>query len=397
VGKQAADFVSAAFSGAGMTAQLVEYAIQSARQERWADALEKLEFAIKESPNDLIAWLTLAGVKGRSGDPDGEFAAIQQTLAIDPYCLPGLLLKGNWYEGHGNAVLAASTYSHALQVAPPENHWPKQVSAELKHASGFVDRHANGLLEHLTNEMAALQDDGEAADAARWREAISIRAGKSRPYVSNSNQLYIPRLPAIPFFKRSMFPFLKELEVRTDAIRDELRLALEEDSGQFEPYIGYRPGEPVNQWQKLNHSTDWKAFHLWRGGDVVEENLARCPATAKILQSIALCDLSGLCPNVFFSALAPHTHIPPHYGESNARVIAHLPLVVPDNCWFKVGFETRNWTAGETLIFDDTLEHEAMNDSDELRVVLIFDLWNPLLSDKDRKAASTLAAATRDY
>lgn len=70
---------------------------------------------------------------------------------------------------------------------------------------------------------------------------------------------------------------------------------------------------------------------------------------------------------------------------------------MPDNCWFKVGFETRNWTVGETLIFDDTPEHEAMNDSDELRVVLIFDLWNPLLSDKDRKAASTLAAATRAY
>lgn len=121
----------------------------------------------------------------------------------------------NMADGRGNAVLAASTYSHALQVAPPENHRPKQLRAELMHARSFVDRHTNGLLDHLTNKMSALQKDADKADAARWGEAISIRAGETRPYVSNSNQLYIPRLPAIPFFERSTFPFLAELEAGT--------------------------------------------------------------------------------------------------------------------------------------------------------------------------------------
>jgi hypothetical protein len=129
----------------------------------------------------------------------------------------------------------------------------------------------------------------------------------------------------------------------------------------------------------------------------IEENLRHCPETARILQSLPLAGIDGLCPNVFFSSLQPRTHIPPHHGESNARLIAHLPLLVPDGCRFRVGFEEREWEVGQTLIFDDTLLHEAVNNSDELRVVLIFDLWNPLLTDEERILTSKLAAATREF
>jgi aspartyl/asparaginyl beta-hydroxylase (cupin superfamily) len=116
-----------------------------------------------------------------------------------------------------------------------------------------------------------------------------------------------------------------------------------------------------------------------------------------LLKTLPLADIDGLCPNVFFSSLQPHTHIPPHHGESNARLIAHLPLLVPEKCRIRVGFEEREWKIGETLIFDDTLLHEAVNDSDDLRVVLIFDLWNPLLTDDERRLASKLAVATRQF
>jgi aspartyl/asparaginyl beta-hydroxylase (cupin superfamily) len=379
---------------AAQIAVLVENAIQAAHQERWTDALADLEAAIEVAPTDLIAWLTLAGVKGRSGDADGEFAAIQQTLTIDPYYVPGLLLKGNWYDVRGDAVLAATSYRHALQVAPPEREWPRQLAAELAHARDFVARHAAAMFRHLS-ERVVLPESGD--DAECWREALSIRAGQTQPFLSNSNQLYVPRLPAIPFFQRSEFPFLDQLEAHTDAIRDELLSYLASNDTHFSPYIRYRPGEPVNQWQHLDHSADWSALHLWRGGKPVKENLARFPETTRALQDVALCDLDGLCPNVFFSALAPRTHIPPHFGESNARVIAHLPLIIPGDCWLRVGFEKRCWTPGNTLIFDDTLEHEAVNDSDDLRVVMIFDLWNPLIGRNERHYANALAAATREF
>ena len=64
--------------------------------------------------------------------------------------------------------------------------------------------------------------------------------------------------------------------------------------------------------------------------------------------------------------------------------MCHLPRIVPPNCRFRVGADTREWVVGEPWIFDDTIEHEAWNDSDRLRVVLIGDLWRPELDDQDR-------------
>ncbi len=99
-----------------------------------------------------------------------------------------------------------------------------------------------------------------------------------------------------------------------------------------------------------------------------------------------------------FSALAPRTHIPPHTGESNARLVVHLPLIVPENCGsLRVGFEQRAWRVGEALIFDDSIEHEAWNNSDELRVVLLFDVWNPQLTQQDREIVNTLVSTEADF
>jgi aspartate beta-hydroxylase len=222
-------------------------------------------------------------------------------------------------------------------------------------------------------------------------------AGKTKPYPAVVNQLCVPRLPAIPFFERELFPFLAEVETKTGVIRAELEAALASDRERFVPYIQYAPGQPVNQWQELNHSLRWSTLHLWRSGKPVEENLARCPETARALAAMPLADIDGLCPNAMFSALAPKSHIPPHNGETNARVVAHLPLIVPEACSYRVGFDWRRWQVGETLIFDDTIEHEARNDSDELRVVLIFDLWNPLLEPAERELVRTLTASARQF
>jgi aspartyl/asparaginyl beta-hydroxylase (cupin superfamily) len=174
-------------------------------------------------------------------------------------------------------------------------------------------------------------------------------------------------------------------------------MALESAGDQFVPYIQYQAGQPVNQWQELNHSKRWSTLHLWRSGKPVQANLDRCPETAKALAALPLADIDGLCPNAMFSALAPKSRIPPHNGETNARVVAHLPLIVPDGCLYRVGFEQRTWHVGETLIFDDTIEHEARNDSDELRVVLIFDLWNPLLTLEERELVKAMTKRARAF
>jgi aspartyl/asparaginyl beta-hydroxylase (cupin superfamily) len=107
--------------------------------------------------------------------------------------------------------------------------------------------------------------------------------------------------------------------------------------------------------------------------------------------------LPNFSPTAMFSCLEARTTIPPHCGETNTRLIVHLPLIVPAGCWFRVGNEVREWQYGRAFAFDDTIEHEARNDSDELRVVLIFDVWNPALSAAERDLVGGLVNAIRDY
>lgn len=360
-------------------------------------AHQKLLAAHQRSPNDLLVLMTMASACRFMNDADGERAAIEAALTVDPYYLPGLLARGYWLEAHATVSAAATTFRNALKIAPPENAWPDFLREQLLHAREVVARHGADYQKYLGDELSNLLDDLPGSLQPRWREAVSIMAGRSRPYVADSNQLHVPRLPAIPFFERSLFPWAESLEGKTAQIRAELEWVLQTHQEGFAPYIGYRPGEPVNQWQELNHSRRWSAYHLWRSGHRVETNLERCPITATALSAVGMANIEGLCPNAMFSALAPHTQIPPHHGETNARIVVHLPLVVPEGCRYRVGFDECEWEVGKILAFDDTLEHEARNDSDQLRVVMIFDVWNPLLAEAERDLVKAMTLAARLY
>jgi aspartyl/asparaginyl beta-hydroxylase (cupin superfamily) len=146
----------------------------------------------------------------------------------------------------------------------------------------------------------------------------------------------------------------------------------------------------MDQWRPLNHNLDWTAIHLLFRGERVAANARHCPQTMALLAELQQPQIPGASPNAMFSLLAPNTVIPSHVGVNNARLVCHLPLIVPEGCWFRVGAETRYWKRGEIFVFDDTIEHEAMNPSDELRVVLIFDVWHPDLSAVERDAVAAL-------
>ena len=360
-------------------------------------ARDFLEQARRRAPKDLLVLMTLASACRFGKDTQSELEAIDAALTVDPYYLPGLLARGFWFDARGDRNSAATILRNALKVAPPEPQWPQLLADQLRLARDIVRRRSADYERHLLTRLGERHDALPAALQPRWREAMSIMAGRSRPYVSDSNQLHVPRLPAIPFFERGLFPWAEALEAHTADIRAELERALREHTEGFAPYIGYGPGEPVNQWQELNHSSRWSAYHLWRSGQRVEANLSRCPVTDAALAAVEMADIGGLCPNAMFSALAPRTRIPPHHGETNARVIVHLPLIVPPGCRYRVGFDERDWDVGRILAFDDTLEHEARNDGDELRVVLIFDVWNPLLTPAERSLVTALAEAARSF
>jgi aspartate beta-hydroxylase len=98
----------------------------------------------------------------------------------------------------------------------------------------------------------------------------------------------------------------------------------------------------------------------------------------------------GHGPEILYSVFKPGTHLLPHQGVTNSRVVGHLPLIVPEQCALNVGGELHEWQEGRVVVFDDTFEHEAWNRSGSTRVVLIFDLWNPYLTEAERAAVTDI-------
>ncbi|MBS0333066.1 MAG: aspartyl/asparaginyl beta-hydroxylase domain-containing protein, partial [Proteobacteria bacterium] len=198
------------------------------------------------------------------------------------------------------------------------------------------------------------------------------------------------------FYDRGDFPWLDEIEAATDDIRQELVDVLADGQQVLEPYIALS-AKPDEKWRKLNNSRSWGVFYLWKAGEAQVENQARCPKTVKALSNWPKCELPGSAPTAVFSILEPHTRIPPHTGVNNARLICHLPLIIPPGCGFRVGAETRPWEPGKAFVFDDTIEHEAWNDSPDHRAVLIFDIWNPYVSEAERAMVSALTTGVETF
>jgi aspartyl/asparaginyl beta-hydroxylase (cupin superfamily) len=165
----------------------------------------------------------------------------------------------------------------------------------------------------------------------------------------------------------------------------------------FQPYLEYAADQPQNQFAELNQSPRWSAFHLLKDGKPVAGNSERCPVTMATLAGTPQPDQPGRTPVAMFSLLQPKTHIPPHVGVSNARLVVHLPLIVPPDCGFRVGNDTCGWEPGKAFVFDDTIEHEAWNNSDQLRVVLIFDTWHPHLTDAERKLVTAMSQGVQAF
>lgn len=118
--------------------------------------------------------------------------------------------------------------------------------------------------------------------------------------------------------------------------------------------------------------TGWRYFALFGDGADCEAHRRRCPETTRVCRAIA-----GL-RNAGFSLFRPGTHLYPHRGELAGVLRCHLGLIVPrGDVALRIGGETRAWSAGRCLVFDDTSEHEAWNHGDGERVVLIVTFDRP--------------------
>jgi aspartate beta-hydroxylase len=349
-----------------------------------AAARRHLEAATQADPKAPPLWLNLSLVYRAQEDAKAELDALNKALVADPYFFRANLAKGQVLERLGQSKAAATAYMAALNSAPPPDEWPSSIRAPMAAAQRAVEAHYRAADAHLRGFLAQAHAAHAGADTARADHAIEALLGKRRIFHPQPTLLHFPKVPAYEFYPRDLFPWLAQLEAATEVIRDEVIGILKADHVGWVPYIDQSDHKPLNQFEPLNHNLDWSALFLFKDGPRVESVCARAPRTADVLASLPMCDVPGRGPTAFFSHLKPHTRIPAHTGVTNSRLIVHLPLIIPPSCGFRVGSETRAWRPGEAFVFDDSIEHEAWNNSSHDRVILIFDVWNPFLSEAER-------------
>ncbi|HEY3784632.1 MAG TPA: aspartyl/asparaginyl beta-hydroxylase domain-containing protein [Steroidobacteraceae bacterium] len=363
-----------------------------------AAARALLEKVVTMAPRHVPFWLSLAAVLRALGKREEELSALERALTLDPTHVVVLLQKAAALDLMSKPRAAAVVYTHALQALPPGTRLPPPIEAHVQHARKRVTENSAQLSTLIESRLAALPGASHGTgERARFDRCLDRVLGRRRVYAPDPTFMLFPFLMNFEFLPQDYFPFLADVEACTDAIREELIGVLAEDDRDIRPYVAYGEGVPLNQWRELNHSRRWGAYFLWDEGRPLEDHIARCPKTAAMLTTIPGVDIPGRGPTSFFSILEGHTTIPPHTGVTNTRVIVHLPLIVPPGCRFRVGGETREWRPGETWVFDDTIEHEAWNDSDLARAILIFDVWNPQLTPIERELIREATMAIVQY
>lgn len=368
------------------------------------DASERyLEQALRAAPERPILHKHMALVHQARGEYEQALAGLDRALELRPELSVCHLHRGDVLEVMGRHEEAVTSYWQAWRGFPnPET--PAEEELVPPTLRGLLHRAAKSLrqaqIQLMQEGLAPVRERHGTEALARIDEAVDIYLGLKRNPQTHALQrpafLHLPGLKPRAFFERSEFPWTAALEAALPKIREELDAVLASDEGLL-PYVKVDAGIDPQQWRTLDRSRAWSALHLVKAGTRDETNSARCPQTVRALEGVPLTQIPGHAPEVFFSILEPGTHIPAHFGLANYKLATHLPLRVPADCAIRVGNETRGWTEGECLIFDDSFQHEAWNRSRERRAVLIFDVWHPEVTLAEREGIVALVDAIEGF
>jgi len=351
-----------------------------------ARAFDLFGRATRADPHATTLWVNLANAARALRDDEAERTALLAALAVDQTEFVALLRLAQLHQRRGEHADAAARWETVLGLAVHLPQRPADLEALLAEARDYVERQRQGLAATLEDGLAANRARLAGTPRRRFDACVDHMLGRRRIFANIcEGGVHYPFLPADEFFDRDLFPWFAGLEAKTDAIRAEAQALLDDGGRGFAPYVTQPAGMPPNKWTALDGSHDWSACYLWKYGVRDDALCAACPETAAEIEVLAPPHVPHRMPTVFFSLLRPRSRLPAHTGVTNTRAIIHLPLVVPPGCGFRVGGETREWRVGEAFAFDDTIEHEAWNDSDEPRLVLILDHWNPHLSEDEQR------------
>ena len=359
-------------------------------------ALALFEKVVAAEPNSPELLFNYASTLRRLDSIDEAAETIDRLLAVDPANLSALIEKGELQELQYQPRAAAMSYRAALQNIPSGFRAPPWMEEKLRHAREAIDANSRALEIYIGEGLEHIRARYADEKLGRFDQCVEIMLQKRAIYRQQPTFMYFPEMPTIEFYDRALFPWLSALEACADDIRKELVAVLSDGRQTLDPYVDL--GHTVmDQWRELNHSRRWGVYSLWREGKAYPEHIARCPKTVEAIEDLPRWDIPGNGPTAMFSILDAKSRIPPHTGPVNTRLVVHLPLIVPPGCGFRVGGQQREWQPGKAFVFDDSINHEAWNDSDLPRAVLICDIWSPYLSQAERDLARALTVRIGEY
>jgi aspartate beta-hydroxylase len=367
--------------------------------------VELLEHAQRLAPDDPKVAANLALAIARCGRIETAVDLLDTTVARHPDFHPAWFHLGRLREALGDLPGANRAWFQAIRRAQNKGLWLNEqttppamlegVQRAMQHAAQW---RRNIFMESLSELRGAhgssALDRVDRALRGYLKECDNTPAdSRQRPRF-----LYFPDLPSAPYLDPALVPWTAILEDRFAQIQAEAQQVLD-DRVDLPGFLTFDNGADSTPYLAGNGPNPaWNALFFYRHGKRYEENHLRCPETSATLDSLELCTIRHQAPEICFSVLTPGSHILPHYGVTNARVVVHLPLIVPERCALNiVGIGTHVWQEGRAMVFDDSYLHEAWNHSSAVRVILLMDAWNPHLTAVETLAIRSLVEAISDF
>lgn len=368
-------------------------------------AIERLLAAHRAHLRDAGVLHQLGSARMAGADYAGAVVDLRDALALAPQMFVARLRLGLALEQLGQSHDALVAYYGAIHAAQTQGRWLGDANTApgmrdaVKHAMRYVDAGRHDLFDGI---LEPLRERYGRSELRRVEHCLAIYLHEQPANLPDPRQqpkfLYFPGIPSQPYYPRERFPEFEALEAGTAAIREELRAVLEQPR-DLEAFLKVESSQDAGTMLRASGTQQaaWDAYFFYRHGQRYDTHCASCPQTTALIERMPLSRIREHGPETLFSVLRPGTHILPHRGVTNTRLVTHLPLIVPPDCALNVGGEIHEWQEGRCVTFDDTFEHEAWNRSGETRVVLIMDCWNPDLSEAERAALAELVAGIGDF
>jgi tetratricopeptide (TPR) repeat protein len=327
----------------------------------------------------------LGNVEEQFGDAERALKAYSECIRIQPsnpkaYISLGYLCAN--LQKHTDAIVL---FSFVLDMAPnwftqpksfgfSENFFNKLVYAGRALVQFYTQQHSQALTENPKVQRIA---------SAIWPQThlqpFDYNTPRQMPHL-----FYIPDLTAVPIWDVSKFTWVPDLIAQHSFIKSELSSVITQLDSVARPYLDNHFS--AEDFEALAGKQTWTALDLYKEGELSTFAKQYFPKTIEILSTLPLAARGGLPDEVFFSILKAGQEIPPHYGLSNHSLTCHLGIDVPSDCELSVGDEIYQWQDAEVLVFDDTFIHSARNNSSHTRIVLLFSIWHPDLSEEEVQA-----------